>query len=240
MSAVVKTKDELKIMKKKLTGESITMNFREVIFLFLIISSAVLSGCTSSESTKEETENKADTKEENTDNNFNSNSSESKQKTLENRIIRIAGEEQKNPMYMRLQDSTYLYWINNQLLLTENSTKCNIFAMNVLFKAGCKCPEENVLTYDLMDTNRFREILPLVEIKYDTDFRKGDLIIWSGHVIIFDSVAYVNDELYAFAYWAGTSQENNGKNIINDVVFGKYRLDGDYIVRRPVGKMPEN
>lgn len=150
------------------------------------------------------------------------------------KISKAAFNEQKNPMYSRAEDSSYLYWLDNELIITDSATKCNIFAMNVLFKAGFKCPAEYPLTYDLMDTSKFKDILPVVKINSETDFRKGDLIIWNGHVIIFEYIIYNDDELYAMAWWAGTNQENNGVNIINDVVHGKFPIYEGFIVRRPL------
>jgi hypothetical protein len=55
-------------------------------------------------------------------------------------------------MYSISEDTAFLYWLDNQIITLNNSTKCNIFALNVLYKAGFKCPEINTLTYDLRDT----------------------------------------------------------------------------------------
>ncbi|MBL8007133.1 MAG: hypothetical protein JNJ56_06345 [Ignavibacteria bacterium] len=153
---------------------------------------------------------------------------------ISERISTAAINEQKNPMYSREEDSSYLYWLDNELIITDSTTKCNIFAMNVLYKAGFKCPDDYPLTYDLMDTAKFADILPVVKINSETDFRKGDLIIWNGHVIIFEYIIHYNDELYAMAWWAGTNQENNGVNIFNNVVHGRYPIYEGFIVRRPL------
>ena len=155
-----------------------------------------------------------------------------------NKINKTAEEEQLNPMYSISEDTAFLYWLDNQIITLNNSTKCNIFALNVLYKAGFKCPEINTLTYDLMDTSRFKDIFPLINFEDETDLvnkiRPGDLIIWNGHVIIFESLEKIKERLYAVAWWAGTRQEDNGENIINNVIHGKYPLDGNFIVRRPV------
>lgn len=155
-----------------------------------------------------------------------------------NKINKTAEEEQLNPMYSISEDTTFLYWLGNQIITLNNSTKCNIFALNVLYKAGFKCPEINTLTYDLMDTSRFKDIFPLINFEDETDLvnkiRPGDLIIWNGHVIIFESLEKIKERLYAVAWWAGTHQEDNGENIINNVIHGKYPLEGNFIVRRPV------
>ena len=155
-----------------------------------------------------------------------------------NKINKTAEEEQLNPMYSISEDTAFLYWLDNQIITLNNSTKCNIFALNVLYKAGFKCPEINTLTYDLMDTSRFKDIFPLINFEDETDLvnkiRPGDLIIWNGHVIIFESLEKIKERLYAVAWWAGTHQEDNGENIINNVIHGKYPLEGNFIVRRPV------
>ncbi len=155
-----------------------------------------------------------------------------------NKINKTAQEEQLNPMYSRSEDTALLYWLDNQIIALNNSTKCNIFALNVLYKAGFKCPDINTLTYDLMDTSRFKDIFPLIIFENEIDLRNkirpGDLIIWNGHVIIFESLEKINERLYAVAWWAGTRQEDNGENIVNNVIHGRYPLEGYFIVRRPV------
>lgn len=159
--------------------------------------------------------------------------------TSAQKILKVAKEEQQNEMYSRHSDTTFLYWLSNRLIILNNSSKCNIFTLNVLHKAGFKCPNENILTYDLMDTNRFNNIFPVIKINSHKDIFKGDLIVWYGHVIIFESLVSIGDILYALGWWAGTKQENNGENIINDVVHGKYPLHGEYIIRRPLRKLSE-
>lgn len=151
-------------------------------------------------------------------------------------ILYIAKEEQENYMYSPEVDSTYLYWTNNELVILDGSTKCNIFALNVLFRSGYKTPEANALAADLYDTANFTDILPVIGVNDFSKVEKGDLIVWSYHVIIFDSIVKINEEYYALAWWAGTRQPDNDDNIKNNVCYGKYKLDGDYIIRRPLKK----
>lgn len=151
-------------------------------------------------------------------------------------IISAAEAEQQNPMYAKSQDSTYLYWLDNKLILLNGQTKCNIYALNTLFKAGFKTPDVNVLTRDLMDENKFKDIFPIVGISEPELARKGDLIAWNGHVIIFEHLVKVKNDTYAQAWWAGTRRADNGENIINNVCYGKYKLSGHYLIRRPVIK----
>jgi len=151
-------------------------------------------------------------------------------------IIQTAEEEQQNEMYSPKKDSVYLYWLDNQLLVIKNSTKCNIFALNTLFKAGFKTPTVNALTRDLMDKTKFIDVLPIVNISDPDEIMKGDLVVWHGHVIIFDFLVKKNNKLYAQAWWSGTSQEDNNDNVINNVKYGKYPMKGNYIVRRPIKK----
>jgi hypothetical protein len=188
-----------------------------------IFSIGIISGCSPSKETKEETE-----------------TTETKTETIYEEqsgsiIMQAAKAEQDNPMYSKETDSTYLYWLNNKLiLLSGGQTKCNIYALNTLFRAGFKTPDVNVLTRDLMDTTRFNDILPVVGTSDPDLARKGDLISWYGHVIIFDELVKIKNDLYALAWWAGTRQADNGDNIINNVVYGKYKLRGHYVIRRPV------
>lgn len=149
-------------------------------------------------------------------------------------IMKTAKEEQKNEMYSPKEDSTYLYWLDNQLIILYNTTKCNIFVLNTLYKAGFKCPDVNTLTKDLMDETRFTDIFPVVDISSPDEIMKGDLIVWYGHVIIFDYLVKTKNKTYAQAWWSGTSQEDNDDNIVNNVKYGKYPLKGNYIVRRPI------
>lgn len=151
-------------------------------------------------------------------------------------ILSTAKLEQENLMYSPEVDSTYLYWSNNELVILNGSTKCNIFALNVLFRSGYKTPESNALAADLFDTANFKDIMPVIGVNDFSNAEKGDLIVWNYHVIIFESIVMINDENYALAWWAGTSQPDNDDNIKNNVCFGKYKLEGDYIVRRPLKK----
>ena len=151
-------------------------------------------------------------------------------------ILSQARIEQMNGMYSPSQDSTYLYWLGNKLILLYNSTKCNVFALNTLQKSGFKTPKVNALCRDLYDTTRFNEVFPYVTINDLSEIKKGDLVIWSGHVILFDYLHAPNKQkrIYAQAWWAGTSQADNGSNIMNNVIYGKYELKGNFVVRRPV------
>jgi hypothetical protein len=152
------------------------------------------------------------------------------------KIMKIADSEQEKEMYSPKKDSTYLYWLNNRLSLLKGSTKCNIFALNVLFKSGFKTPTENALCRDLIDTDRFTDIFPVVGVQDISNAKKGDLIVWRGHVIIYESLIKIKNDLYALAWWAGTRQQDNGDNIKNNVIYGKYKISGNYVVRRPVKK----
>ncbi len=152
------------------------------------------------------------------------------------KIMSIASAEQDKEMYSPQKDTTYLYWLNNRLALLKGSTKCNIYALNVLYKSGYKTPTENALCRDLFDTERFTDILPVVGKSDIKEAKKGDLVIWKGHVIIFESLVKTKNDMYALAWWAGTRQSDNGENIRNNVIYGKYRLNGTYVVRRPVKK----
>jgi hypothetical protein len=150
-------------------------------------------------------------------------------------IINIAEKEQQNEMYSPSVDTTHLYWINKKIVL-RGATKCNIFALNTLYKAGFKTPTVNALCKDLADTSRFTDIFPVVGIGDPESAKKGDLVVWKGHVIIFESLVKIKKDIYALAWWSGTGQADNGDNIINNVCHGKYKLNGYYVVRRPVKK----
>jgi hypothetical protein len=152
------------------------------------------------------------------------------------KIMTIANSEREKEMYSPKKDSTYLYWLNDRLALLKGSTKCNIFALNVLYRSGFKTPTENALCRDLVDTQRFTDILPVVGVQDISNAKKGDLVIWKGHVIIYESLVKIKQDLYALAWWAGTSQKDNGENIKNNVIYGKYKISGSYVVRRPVKK----
>jgi hypothetical protein len=151
-------------------------------------------------------------------------------------IMKIAKAEREKEMYSPKKDTTYLYWLNNRLAMLKGSTKCNIYALNVLHKSGHKTPSENALSRDLYNTDNFKDILPVVGIKDISKIKKGDLIVWTGHVIIFESMIKTKKDTYCNAWWAGTSQKDNGDNIKNNVIYGKYKISGNYVVRRPVKK----
>lgn len=196
-----------------------------LLVLFTLTGFIFFIGCSSSKSTEKEEKTGTSPTESSTE--------EEAQGAV---ILDAAREEQQNEMYSRSKDSTYLYWLNNKLILLKNSTKCNIFALNTLFKAGFKTPSVNALSRDLFDSMKFTDILPVVSESDPEQARKGDIIVWSGHVIIFDKLTQIKNDYYAFAWWAGTSQADNGDNVINNVVYGKYKLSGHYIIRRPVKK----
>lgn len=161
-------------------------------------------------------------------------------------IIKTALTERENRMYSPSEDTTYLYWLDNYPMIIKNTSKCNIFALNTLYKAGFKTPNVNALSKDLFNESNFQDIMPVVSLSSLDDILVGDLIIWKSHVIIFESLAYVKNKPYAFGIWAGTSQKDNGKTVINNVNYSKYPLKGDFKVRRPVkinkdsGKESEN
>lgn len=208
-------------MKVRSSYHKIQLGF----FLLAAISLIYISGCSSS------------TSDDNTDSDIEEAQTIYESEIAGNTILSFAQTEQLNPMYSPDVDSTYLYWLNNDLLLIQGSTKCNIFALNVLTRAGFKTPEGNALCRDLFDTVNFTEILPVISVNDISAAAKGDLVIWSYHVIIFESLKKLNDDLYAVGWWAGTKQLDNGDNIVNNVCHGKYRLAGDYVVRRPVKKI---
>jgi hypothetical protein len=192
------------------------------LYLLLFAAGAIyLTGCSSSKSSEEKTETTSETETE----------SEAQRGAL---IYNAAKEEQQNDMYSKANDETQLYWLNNKVIHLKNRTKCNIFALNTLFKAGFKTPKTNALSNDLADTSQFNDILPVVGISEPESAKKGDLIVWNGHVIIFDYLVKLKQDLYAIAWWAGTSQKDNGDNIVNNVVYGKYKLNGYFVIRRPL------
>jgi hypothetical protein len=196
-------------------------NIRSYCLIILVLTLFLFSACSSSKTSKEENETTEETTEELSE----------EQGML---IMNIAKEEQENEMYSRTHDSTILYWLDDKVIILHNQTKCNIFALNVLFKAGFKTPSTNALTRDLIDTSKFKLIFPVVAISEPESARKGDLIVWNGHVIIFDYLKTIKNDFYAVAWWAGTRQADNGDNIINNVCYGKYKLSGYYVIRRPV------
>ncbi|MBE2256846.1 MAG: hypothetical protein IAE65_11680 [Ignavibacteria bacterium] len=194
-------------------------------FLIIIFSLLVFYSCSSAPDIvreREEKENKEDYKK-----------PEVKSTAKGDLIFDTAFEEQKNRMYSKSEDSIYLYWLNNQLLILGYQSRCNIFAINTLHKAGFKCPDVNTLTYDLMDTTRFLDILPVIRFNDLSEIEKGDLIVWNGHVIIFEKLVKTKTKIFAQAIWAGTRQNDNGENIMNNVIYGKYPLEGYFIIRRP-------
>ncbi|MBS1493924.1 MAG: hypothetical protein JST55_10450 [Bacteroidetes bacterium] len=195
--------------------------------IFLISFAIILSSCSSSTEYEEKTEN--------TETNENTNTVTYSEENG-NKILSQAKIEQQNRMYSPSVDSTYLYWLNNKLILLYNTTKCNVYALNTLQKSGFKTPKVNALCRDLYDTTRFNDIFPYVKITDNSDIRKGDLVIWRGHVILFDYLFLPNKQkrVYAKAWWAGTSKADDGETVINNVIYGKYELKGDFIVRRPV------
>jgi len=199
-----------------------TKKYRYLLFTFIIFGVVIIAGCSGSSSTETEEET--------------SNPEVSYKEAHGAIIMSTAEEEQKNDMYTKANDVTYLYWLDNLKTHLKNRTKCNIYAMNVIFKAGFKTPDVNVLTYDLADTSKFTDILPVVGISDPESARKGDLIAWNGHVIIFDYLVRIKKTIYAIAWWSGTGQKDNGDNVINNVCHGKYKLNGYYVVRRPVKK----
>jgi hypothetical protein len=208
-----------------------------ILLIFIFILGLELTGCFPASRTRNdesETETTTETEKETTTETTTEVSDVEEADGV--KILGIAESERENQMYKPGVDSTYLYWLNNKLILLDGSTKCNIFALNVLHKSGYKTPSENALTRDLVDTDKFRDILPVVGIQDATNAKKGDLVVWNGHVIIFESLTKIKSDLYAVAWWAGTRQSDNGENIKNNVCYGKYKLNGYYIVRRPIRK----
>lgn len=149
-------------------------------------------------------------------------------------IIKTALEEQNQPFYSPIVDTTYLYWLNNRIAILKNSSKCNIFLLNVLYKAGCKTPSINLLAKDLFEDSLYNDLFPIVDIADYKDIKRGDFLITQKHVIIFDSLTVKNGTFYAKAIWAGTKQHDNGDNIKNNVIYGLYPLDERFKVRRPI------
>ena len=193
----------------------------KVLKLFLIIFIyAQVTGCSSSDKSK----NEFDT-------------SEKEEETVQPEVVAIfdiAEIEQQNPMYKVDSDTTILYWLNENAVSLSGYTKCNIFALNVLKRAGYKTPDENCLTSDMFDTSLYNEVFPVISMNNIELAHPGDLIIWNGHVIIFEKLVSAGSEEYVLGWWAGTRQDDNGSNIINNVCHGKYNLEGEFIVRRPV------
>src|SRR4030095_4137075 len=201
---------------------------RAYIYFGILVILAYISGCFPA-SKNEEEETKKEEKQENTE------VTELKETEVSS-IINAAKAEQENEMYMPSRDSTYLYWLNNKLIILNGSTKCNVYALNVLYRSGFKTPRTNALSRDLYDTDKFTDILPVVGINDIENAKKGDLVIWNGHVIIYESLAKIQNDLYAIAWWAGTRQKDNGENIKNNECYGKYMLIANFVVMRPVKK----
>ncbi len=196
-------------------------------FLIYFISIAIalyFSGCSSSSETEERTETTNEESKQRPEIEYPGNSA----------ILNIAKAEQDNKMYSPEADSTYLYWLDSQLVILNGFTKCNIFALNVLYKSGFKTPEENALAQDLFDTAYYTEILPVIGINEMSNAKAGDLVVLNNHVMIFESYLIINDEEYAIGWWAGSNQQDNYDNIKNNVCYGKYKLEREYVVRRPV------
>jgi hypothetical protein len=151
-------------------------------------------------------------------------------------IFSTAFQEQKKTMYAKDADTIFLYWLNNRILELGYQSRCNIFALNTLYKAGFKCPDVNTLTRDMMDTTRFNDIFKYIRVDTIAQIKKGDLLVWNGHVIIFEKLIKSRNQYFAQAIWAGTTKEDDGTTVINNVIYGKYPLDGYFIIRRPVKK----
>jgi hypothetical protein len=194
-------------------------------FLFFVF---LLSGCIATKDNRQRDGKNND--EENNEINLNEN----KDLSDGDLIFKVAKIEQNKEMYSPDVDSTYLYWLKDKVIVLKNHSKCNIFALNTLFNAGFKCPKQNARTVDLKNESLFTDILPVIDINSLDDIRKGDLIVWNGHVIIFEKLVKIKNDDYALAIWAGTRRPDNGKTIINNVSYGKYPLKGNFIVRRPV------
>lgn len=196
--------------------------FSCLIFLFCI--AAYLSGCSSSSENSEE--RKVETHE--------TVSEENAEPGLD--LLRIASQEQNNRMYSRSCDTAYMYWLDSALLVTHGLTKCNVYLLNVLALSGYMTPSVNALAKDIYDTLMFRSELPVIAVNDISKARTGDVIAWKSHVILFESIIRAGEEEFVLGYWSGTESQDNGASIINNVCHGKYRLTGDFVVRRPVKK----
>jgi hypothetical protein len=208
---------------------------KKIFYLFLLIfTAAYFYGCFPASRTEDDDKESAEQKnqQDEADNNDITELNEAGHAL----IIRTAAAEQNKKMYSPSVDSTYLYWLNNQLVLLNGSTKCNIFALNVLHKSGFKTPKTNALCRDLYDTSKFSDIFPVVNVNEISGIALGDLIIWKGHVIIFEKIIDSKKDTYVQAWWAGTRQKDNGDNIKNNVIYGKYKISGNFVVRRPIKK----
>jgi hypothetical protein len=209
------------------------MKIKQLLIIIIIFLLGIyLIGCFPASRTRnDDTENKENT--ETTEENTTDNTAD---ETAGAAIVNIAKDEQQKEMYKPSVEKTYLYWLNNREIHLNYSTKCNIYALNVLYKAGFRTPKVNALCKDLVDTTKFKDELPVVGVSDPQAAAKGDLIVWNGHVIIFESLVKIKQDMYALAWWAGTHQADNGDNVMNNVCYGKYRLNGYFVVRRPVRK----
>src|SRR5437868_5367860 len=175
--------------------------------LILFLLGLYLTGCFPASHNRNDEDSDTDTDTETTDNTKTTETNAGNNTTDDaagNAIINIAKVEQQKEMYKPSVDSTHLYWLNNRLILLNHATKCNIFALNVLYKAGFKTPTVNALTHDLVDTSKFRDIFPVVGICNSEYVSRGDLIVWDGHVIVFEALVKTKKDIYAQAWWAGT------------------------------------
>lgn len=197
------------------TTKYLILSFSFVLLLYM-------AGCSGSKSSEEEKQENTETTE--------------TEESGGTAILNAAKAEQDNEMYSPDNETTTLYWLNDKVIKLNGTTKCNIYALNVLFKSGYKTPTINALSRDLANADKFTDILPVVGIQTPDDAQKGDIIAWSGHVIIFESLTQIKNDLYAVGWWAGTRQKDNGDNIRNNVCYGKYKLSGYYVVRRPIRK----
>ena len=201
---------------------------RKNLLLVLLFSLALLlSGCIPANRNQNEDEDDTEITE------YENNESDGSDGS---QIIKTALREQNNEMYSPDADTTYLYWLKNKPVKLRKTTKCNIFALNTLYKAGFKTPKTNALSRDLYNESLFQDILPVVSLNSLEDIRKGDLVVWKYHVIIFESLVFLKGDPFAKGIWAGTSKKDNGKTVKNNVMHGNYPLKGDFVVRRPERK----
>ncbi|MEO8514894.1 MAG: hypothetical protein ABI543_15150, partial [Ignavibacteria bacterium] len=154
------------------------MKNRKLLYLALILSfSLYLTGCFPASRTEEDTEDKTETTEEKNDEGKNDEGKNNEVTETGDangaKIMKIAASEQNKEWYSPSVDSTYLYWLNNQLIVLNGSTKCNIFALNVLYKSGFKTPKVNALCRDLVDKDKFTDILPIVGVSDISSAQKG-------------------------------------------------------------------
>ncbi len=199
----------------------------------IILTSFILAGCVASPRHPKYEKNESDSVSINTNDDEDNQEYDSESPEGPNIIIKTALSEMEKDMYSITADTTFLYWLKNKPIILRNTTKCNIFALNTLYKAGYKTPKTNALARDLYNDDLFQDIMPIIRIKSIDEILKGDLVVWKGHVIIFESLTYIKDDPYAKGLWAGTSKKDNGTNVKNNVMHGKYPLKGSFVVRRP-------